>query len=193
MEYLIAGVDEVGRGPLAGPVVAAAVIFYPGRPIDGVKDSKLLSLKQRETLFIDITQNVLCWGVGRVEVNEIDTLNIHHASLLAMVRAVGALSTKPNKALVDGKFAPKLDCETQAIIGGDATEPVISAASIIAKVIRDREMREHWHLQYPQYGFDQHNGYGTPKHLAALKEHGPCLIHRRSFAPVKAALEVKRG
>ena len=188
MEYLIAGVDEVGRGPLAGPVVAAAVIFYPDRPISGVKDSKLLSLKQREKLFIEITENVLCWSLGRVEVEEIDAINIHYASLLAMQRAVANLATKPNKVLVDGKFPPKLEYECEAIIGGDHLEPVISAASIIAKVIRDREMRYQWHESYPQYGFAQHNGYGTKQHLAALIEHGPCPIHRRSFAPVKAAL-----
>jgi ribonuclease HII len=193
MEYLIAGVDEVGRGPLAGPVVAAAVIFHPDRPIAGLKDSKLLSLKQREKLFIEITEMALCWSVARVEVEEIDAINIHHASLLAMQRAVAALATKPHKVLVDGKFAPQLDYETKAIIGGDAIEPVISAASIVAKVIRDREMRYQWHETYPQYGFDQHNGYGTKQHLAALMEHGPTAIHRRSFGPVRAAYEVLNG
>ena len=185
MEYLIAGVDEVGRGPLAGPVVAAAVILHPEHPIEGLKDSKLLSLKQREKLFIEITERSLCWSLGRVEVEEIDAINIHYASLLAMQRAVANLATKPNKVLVDGKFPPELEYETQAIIGGDNLEPAISAASIVAKVIRDREMRYQWHETYPQYGFAQHNGYGTKQHLAALTKYGACPIHRRSFKPVK--------
>jgi ribonuclease HII len=182
---LIAGVDEVGRGPLAGPVLAAAVIFDPKRPIiTGLADSKLLSAKQREALFPIIQASCLAWSVGRAEVAEIDELNILQASLLAMSRAVLALAVKPDKILVDGKFIPKVPYAAEAIIGGDRLIAVISAASILAKVIRDREMVEYDKL-YPQYGFAAHKGYGTQQHLAALEKHGVCPLHRRSFAPVK--------
>jgi len=182
----IAGVDEVGRGPLAGPVVAAAVILDPNRPIVGLKDSKLLSEKKREHLFILIQQNALAWAVGYATVEEIDTLNILQAALLAMQRAVAGLQLAPEFALIDGNRCPQhLPCAAQAIIGGDRTVPAISAASIIAKVTRDREMLV-WHEKYPQYGFKQHKGYGTREHLSALSAHGPSNIHRRSFAPVAA-------
>lgn len=184
MEYYIAGVDEAGRGPLAGPVVAAAVILNPSKPIDGLADSKQLTEKQREALFVLIQENALAYGVGRAEVEEIDRINILQATLLAMQRAVAALSVLPHLVLIDGNRAPKLICETKTIIAGDQTEPAISAASILAKVTRDREMII-LDQQFPLYGFAKHKGYGTKDHLAALKQHGPCLIHRRSYAPVR--------
>jgi ribonuclease HII len=177
---LIAGVDEVGRGPLAGAVVAAAVILDPRKPIKGLKDSKQLSEKKRESLAEIIKQQALCYAFGRAEHYEIDELNILQASLLAMQRAVTALTIQPQHVLVDGIHAPKLICPVTAIIRGDQTEPAISAASIIAKVLRDAEMIA-YHELYPQYGFDEHKGYPTKKHYQALKEHGPCPIHRRSF------------
>jgi len=188
-QTLIAGVDEVGRGPLAGAVVAAAVILDPAHPIEGLKDSKQLSAKKREALYLEITEHALAWSLGRAEIEEIDALNIHHASLLAMQRAVNGLSIKPDKALIDGKYTPVLDCEAEAIIKGDQTVHAISAASIIAKVTRDREMLA-FHETYPQYGFDQHVGYPTPQHLKALLEHGISIIHRKSFGPVKRLIEV---
>jgi len=184
---LIAGVDEVGRGPLAGPVVAAAVILDPGCLIEGIKDSKALSEKRREVLCAQIQAGALAWAVGRAEVEEIDELNIHHASLLAMQRAVEALNLVPHKALVDGKFAPKLACATETIIKGDSIVEVIGAASIVAKVIRDREMIA-FDAQYPGYGFAKHKGYGTKQHLEALHQLGPLSIHRTSFAPVAKLL-----
>jgi len=186
-EKRIAGVDEVGRGPLAGDVVAAAVILDPRQPIEGLKDSKLLSEKKREQLFILIQERALAWALGRASAEEIDNINILQASLLAMKRAVAALSIRPDLALIDGNRCPALDCPAQAIIGGDRTVAAISAASIIAKVTRDREMLV-LHQEYPHYGFDQHKGYPTEKHLAALQAHGPCRIHRRSFAPVAAVI-----
>ena len=182
---LIAGVDEVGRGPLAGPVVAAAVIL--SEPIVGIADSKLLSSKKREILFPQIQERSIAWAIGRAEVCEIDELNIFHASLLAMQRAVHALKILPDHVLVDGKFCPKINYSVEAIIGGDRTVPVISAASILAKVIRDREMVE-YDREYPEYGFAAHKGYGTKEHLLALKKYGITPIHRRSFAPVKDLL-----
>ncbi|MBV8801830.1 MAG: ribonuclease HII [Gammaproteobacteria bacterium] len=183
MEYFITGVDEAGRGPLAGPVVAAAVILNPAKPISGLADSKQLTALQREALFTVIIENAFSFGVGRAEVEEIDRVNILQATFLAMQRAVAALSVIPHLALIDGNRSPKLPCKTKAIIAGDQTEPAISAASILAKVTRDREM-QHLDQQFPLYGFAKHKGYSTRDHLLALKQHGPCDIHRRSFAPV---------
>lgn len=183
----IAGVDEVGRGPLAGPVVAAAVILDPNNPIAGLTDSKKLSAKRREVLAIEIKEKALAWAIANVEADEIDQLNIHHASLLAMQKAVNMLKIVPSHAKIDGKFCPELECETEAIIKGDLTEPAISAASIIAKVSRDAEMSD-YHEQYPEYGFDRHAGYPTKFHIAALEEHGITPLHRRSYGPVKKLL-----
>ncbi|EKD54637.1 MAG: ribonuclease HII [uncultured bacterium] len=185
--YRMAGVDEAGRGPLAGPVVAAAVILDPLKPIKGLADSKQLTQKQREKLFIEIMGNAFAVGVGRAEVEEIDRINILQATMLAMQRAVAALNVMPDLALIDGNRAPLLPCKAKTIIQGDQVEPAISAASIIAKVTRDREMVELDKL-FPQYGFSQHKGYGTVEHLHALKKLGPCLIHRRSYAPVAEQL-----
>jgi len=185
---LIAGVDEVGRGPLAGPVVAAAVILDPARPIAGLADSKQLSASRREQLAAEIRAKALAWALGRAEVAEIDRINILHAALLAMQRAVAALSIAPERALVDGNRCPALACPCQAIIKGDATVPAISAASILAKVARDAELRQ-LHDRYPQYDFARHKGYPTAAHLDALRRHGPCPEHRRSFAPVLAVLQ----
>lgn len=188
IQKLIAGVDEAGRGPLAGPVVAAAVILDPQHPLPGLKDSKLLSEKKREQLLLLIQENALAWAVGRASVEEIDQLNILQASLLAMQRAVAALQWVPELALIDGNRCPaNLPCPARAIIGGDQTVPAISAASIIAKVTRDREMLD-WHVQFPQYGFARHKGYGTQAHLEALSAYGPSPIHRHSFAPVSEML-----
>ncbi|HOW61386.1 MAG TPA: ribonuclease HII [Candidatus Contendobacter sp.] len=184
---LIAGVDEVGRGPLAGPVVAAAVILDPARPIAGLADSKTLSPLRREQLATEIRAKALAWALGRAEVAEIDRLNILQASLLAMQRAIAALSIVPEQALVDGNRCPPLACPCRAIVKGDATVPAISAASILAKVARDAEMGE-LHERYPRYGFAQHKGYPTAAHRDALRRFGPCPEHRRSFAPVAAAL-----
>ena len=186
-EKIIAGVDEVGRGPLAGPVVAAAVILDPKAPIAGLNDSKALSEKKREYLFELIQERALAFSLGQASVEEIDELNILQASLLAMKRAVLALRVQPDLALIDGNRCPILNCEAQAIIRGDQTVPAISAASIIAKVTRDRQMRG-LHEQFPQYGFDQHKGYPTAQHLRALISYGPSKIHRLSFAPVTACL-----
>ncbi len=179
----IVGLDEAGRGPLAGPVVAGAVILNPEAVISGLQDSKLLSEKKREQLFLLIQEKALAWSVGQASVEEVDKLNILQASLLAMQRAVAALKLLPDLALVDGNRCPLLPCETQAIVGGDKLVPAISAASIVAKVLRDREMKR-LHQEFPLYGFDKHKGYGTAEHMQALNNHGPCLIHRRSFAPV---------
>jgi len=178
------GVDEVGRGPLAGPVVTAAVILPNAHSIFNLRDSKLLSEAQREEMYELITTSALCWAIGRAEVEEIDQLNVLQASLLAMRRAVEALSIKPKQALVDGNQDPQLACKTETIIGGDQLEPLISAASIVAKVTRDREMIA-LDKMFPGYGFAQHKGYGTKTHLTALESLGPCSIHRKSFAPVK--------
>lgn len=183
-ELLVCGVDEVGRGPLAGPVVAAAVILDPAHPIAGLADSKKLSAKRREQLCVQIQASSLAWAVGRADVDEIDSINILHASLLAMQRAVAALSLQPGMALVDGNRLPALTCQGRAIVGGDGSEPCISAASIVAKVLRDREMVE-LDSRFPGYGLAQHKGYGTAQHLAALAERGVTPIHRRSFAPVR--------
>jgi ribonuclease HII len=185
---LIAGVDEVGRGPLAGPVIAAAVILDPARPVAGLADSKTLSARRREELDRRIRESAIAWALGRAEAAEIDALNILQASLLAMARAIDALATLPTEVLVDGNQMPKVNFLTRAIVGGDATVPVISAASIVAKVARDAEMLD-LDAEFPQYGFRQHKGYPTAVHLAALQTHGACPIHRRSFAPVQRVLQ----
>lgn len=185
---LIAGVDEAGRGPLAGPVVAAAVVLDPARPIAGLADSKKLGAARRERLAEEIRARALAWALGRADVAEIDRLNILHASLLAMQRAVAALAVAPGKVLVDGNRCPKLNCPCEAIVKGDATMPVIGAASILAKVARDAELRE-LHGRYPQYNFARHKGYPTAEHLDALRRYGPCPEHRRSFVPVAALLQ----
>ena len=186
-EYF-AGVDEVGRGPLAGPVVAAAVILDPARPIAGLADSKKLTERRREQLDVEIREHALCWALGRAEVEEIDQINILQASLLAMKRAVEALPIRPEHALIDGKFCPDLSCSSAAVIGGDGLVPVIGAASIIAKVARDREMVE-MAVRYPGYGFEKHKGYPTRVHLEALERLGVTEIHRLSFGPVKRLLK----
>ena len=184
-ELLIAGVDEAGRGPLAGPVIAAAVILDPRHPISGLADSKKLTEKRREHLFNEIRSHALSWAVARATVGEIDSINILQASLLAMQRAVGKLSIAPVKVLVDGNRSPCFPCESVAIIKGDQTEPAISAASIVAKVLRDRLMQL-LHRHYPQYGFAGHKGYPTAAHVEALREHGVSRVHRLSFGPVAA-------
>jgi ribonuclease HII len=184
----VAGVDEVGRGPLAGPVVAAAVILDPGCPIEGLADSKKLSEKRRDALDQTIREQALCWALGRAEAQEIDRINILQASLLAMQRAVAGLTTPPGLALIDGNKAPRLPCQVRTIVGGDASEPAISAASIIAKVARDREMVE-LDARYPGYGLAKHKGYPTKQHLQALQALGVSEIHRRSFGPVQRLLD----
>ena len=187
---LLAGVDEAGRGPLAGPVVAAAVILDEGRRIRGLNDSKVLTALQRERLFDQIREKAICCSVGEASVAEIDSLNIFHATMLAMKRAVDGLRLKPAKVLVDGNRLPKLDVYCEAIVGGDALVKSISAASIIAKVTRDRMLHQ-LHDEFPQYGFASHKGYSTPEHLEALRVHGPCEHHRKFFAPV--AIRVMMG
>lgn len=187
VRMIIAGVDEAGRGPLAGPVIAAAVILDAEKPIVGLADSKVLSAGRREELSLLIRERALCWALGRAEVEEIDRLNILQASLLAMQRAVAALRIAPDLALVDGNQSPKLLCLVQTIVRGDATIPSISAASILAKVARDAEMRELDTL-YPSYGFAKHKGYPTDAHLKALERSGVSPLHRRSFAPVRRLL-----
>lgn len=185
---LVAGVDEAGRGPLAGPVIAAAVILDAEKPIVGLADSKVLSAGRREELSLLIKQRALCWALGRAEVEEIDHLNILQASLLAMQRAVAALKVIPDLALVDGNQSPKLLCHVQTIVRGDATIPAISAASILAKVARDAEMCKLDTL-YPGYGFAKHKGYPTDAHLKALERSGVSPMHRRSFGPVRRLLD----
>lgn len=180
----VAGVDEAGRGPLAGPVVAAVVILNPVHPIHGLKDSKQLSEKQREILYEEICAYSLAFAVGEASVQEIDQINILQATMLAMQRAVMALTIQPDLVLIDGNRIPKIPFFAKAIIQGDQSEPCISAASIIAKVTRDRIMRK-MHIEFPHYGFDQHKGYGTKKHLEALTQFGASRIHRQSFAPIK--------
>jgi ribonuclease HII len=184
---LTCGVDEAGRGPLAGPVVAAAVILHPRRPVEGLADSKTLTPRRREELAEEIRSRAIAWAVAAASVEEIDALNILRASLLAMRRAVEALSVKPQRVLVDGLYRPELAIPMRAIVGGDATVAAISAASILAKVSRDANMLK-LHEEYPLYGFDRHKGYTTDRHLAALRAHGACSVHRRSFAPVRAVL-----
>ncbi len=182
----IAGIDEVGRGPLAGPVVTAAVVLDPARPIAGLADSKALKPARREALALLIEERALAFALGRAEVEEIDRLNILQATLLAMQRAVLALPFVPDHALVDGNRCPVLPCSAEAVVGGDGRVAVISAASILAKVARDREMVA-LDGQYPGYGLAGHKGYGTAAHLEALRRLGPSPIHRYSFAPVRAA------
>lgn len=182
---LIAGVDEAGRGPLAGPVVVAAVILDPARPIAGVGDSKTLSEKRREALFARIQQQALAFHVQILGADVIDAINIFQATMRGMREAILGLATPPALARIDGnKIPPGLPCAAEAWIGGDGRDAAIGAASILAKVTRDRYMRT-LHLHWPQYGFDQHKGYPSPQHLAALREYGPCPEHRRSFAPVR--------
>ncbi|WP_443641492.1 ribonuclease HII [Candidatus Njordibacter sp. Uisw_039] len=181
---VVCGVDEAGRGPLFGEVVAAAVVLDPAKPILGLGDSKKLTEKVRERLYEQIYQHAISVGVGRASVEEIDQLNILHASMLAMQRAVESLDMVPDLALIDGNCCPSLMCASEAIIKGDAKEITIGAASIIAKVTRDREMLE-WHKQYPCYGLDKHKGYPTQAHMKALDEYGISPHHRRSFAPVR--------
>lgn len=183
----VAGVDEAGRGPLAGPVYAAAVILDADRGINGIADSKQLSARTRQRLATEIKAHALAWAVARVDNLEIDRINILNASLLAMVLAVKSLKIPPQLALVDGSVCPRLDCEVRAVVRGDATIPAIGAASILAKVARDEEM-ERMELEYPGYGFARHKGYPTAEHLAALARLGICPIHRRSFAPVRRQL-----
>lgn len=185
---LVAGIDEAGRGPLAGPVVAAAVILDHTRPIEGLADSKTLSAQQREALAAHIRLNATAWAVGQASVEEIDRINILQATLLAMQRAVLGLKCVPVLALVDGNQAPRLSCAVRTIVRGDASEPAISAASILAKVTRDAILQE-LDLEYPGYGFAGHKGYPTPAHIKALESLGPTRIHRCSFEPVRRLLE----
>lgn len=184
----IAGLDEVGRGPLAGPVVAAAVILDPHNPIEGLADSKLLTSKTREVLANIIKNNCIAWALGSASVKEIDQINILQASLLAMRRAVNTLKIKPQHVQVDGQFLPRIDYSAEGIIDGDNLIPAISAASILAKVARDEKMTA-YDVIYPEYGFAKHKGYGTLQHLLALQQFGITPIHRKSFAPVKKHLQ----
>ncbi|MDA3131749.1 MULTISPECIES: ribonuclease HII [Enterobacteriaceae] len=186
---LVAGVDEVGRGPLVGAVVTAAVILDPSRPILGLADSKKLSEKRRLALFDEITEKALCWSLGRAEPHEIDELNILHATMLAMQRAVAGLSVTPEYVLIDGNRCPQLPMPSMAVVKGDSRVAEISAASILAKVTRDAEMAA-LDISFPQYGFAQHKGYPTAFHLERLAEHGATEHHRRSFAPVRRALNL---
>ena len=185
---LICGVDEAGRGPIAGPVYAAAVILDPARRIRGLADSKLLAAGRREVLAGRIKERAIAWAVAYASVEEIDRINILRASLLAMRRAVDSLKVIPEEAWIDGNFCPDLACRARAIVDGDASHKVISAASILAKTSRDAEMAR-LHERYPLYGFDRHKGYSTPEHFEALRRHGPCEIHRRSFDPVRVFFE----
>jgi len=184
---MVAGVDEVGRGPLAGPVIAAAVILDPSRPITGLRDSKKLTAARRAELAAIIEAQALAIGIGRAEVAEIDLLNILRASLLAMERAVGNLAVQPDVVYVDGNVTPNLAMPAVAVVGGDDRVASISAASIVAKVIRDREM-DRAAAHYPNYGFERHKGYATAAHLEALDRFGPSPLHRRSFAPIRTVI-----
>ncbi len=186
-EGLVCGVDEAGRGPLAGPVVASAVILDPANPIVGLNDSKKLSAKRRAALVIEIRAKALAWAVAQASVEEIDRINILQASMLAMQRAVDALGLLPTRALIDGNRCPKLCCPAEAIVGGDGKVASIAAASILAKTVRDAGMME-LHAVYPMYGFDRHMGYPTALHVKALQEHGVSPVHRRSYAPVARLL-----
>lgn len=191
MILLVAGVDEAGRGPLAGPVSVAAVILDPLRPIEGLDDSKRLSERRREALYPLIIERALAWRIEFVEADEIDRLNILQATMAGMRRALAGLSPCAGHALIDGNRIPEgLVCPAIAIIGGDGLEPAIMAASILAKVARDARMRE-LHMLHPQYGFDRHKGYPSVMHLQALELHGPCPQHRHSFAPVRRATELR--
>lgn len=188
--YLIAGVDEAGRGPLAGPVIAAAVILDPTKPIDGLADSKTLSEKRREALAEEIKAKALAWAVGRSEAEEIDRINILQATMVAMQRAVAGLAVAPQHVQVDGNRSPGFACSSEAIIKGDQKVQAISAASILAKVTRDREMLA-LHDVYPQYGFAKHKGYPSKSHMEVLQQCGPSPVHRQSFRPVRLALAGK--
>jgi len=186
---LIAGVDEAGRGPLAGPVVSAAVILNPDKPIQGLRDSKCLTELRREYLFTQICRDALAWAVGEASVEEIDQLNILQATLLSMKRAVDALTITPHRVWVDGNQCPSWAYPTECIVQGDRTTPVISAASILAKVVRDRKMKL-LDQEYPEYFFAQNKGYGTRIHLKVLQQRGPCSIHRSRFRPVQTSLRL---
>ena len=190
----VCGVDEAGRGPLVGAVVAGAVVLDPNNPIEGLKDSKKLTAARREYLYEQIMSNAKAWGVGEASPAEIDEINILQATMLAMRRAIEDLATRlgawPDKALIDGNRCPELPIDAEAIVKGDAKEPAISAASIVAKVTRDRQMMS-LHEQHPEYGFAQHMGYPTEAHFAALKQYGACDQHRRSFSPVRKVLELQ--
>lgn len=183
---LIAGVDEAGRGPLAGPVVAAAVILDPGRRVRGLRDSKLLTPQARAELAIEIRDRAVAWAVAESDVGEIDTLNILQATLLAMRRAIERLTTRPDVVWIDGLHCPPLECPARGIVDGDRLIAGIAAASILAKTSRDAMLVE-LDRSYPEYGFARHKGYATPEHLVALRQHGPCPAHRRFFAPVAQA------
>lgn len=185
---LICGVDEAGRGPIAGPVYAAAVLLDPAQPIPGLKDSKLLAPQRREALAARIRRDARAWAVASASVEEIDRLNILQATLLAMQRAVQGLAVPPHEAWIDGDRCPALACRARAVVGGDRSVPQISAASILAKTARDAEMLR-LHAQFPAYALDRHKGYPTPEHLALLERHGASVIHRRSFAPVRRVVE----
>lgn len=187
MFELVAGLDEAGRGSLAGPVVAAAIVLSPKKPINGLVDSKRLSAKKRLFLYKEIKRKAIAWGIGQAAAAEIDAMNIHQATLLAMQRAYIAMRFKVKHVLVDGLHCPKLSINCTAIVKGDATIPVISAASIVAKVTRDAEMERH-HKTLPQYQFNQHKGYPTAQHIAALREFGACILHRKSYKPVKETM-----
>ncbi|MGG7646550.1 RNase HII [Pseudomonas frederiksbergensis] len=192
LEDLVAGVDEVGRGPLCGAVVTAAVILDPSRPILGLNDSKKLTEARREALYDEICEKALSWYIARAEVEEIDDLNILHATMLAMQRAVEGLHIQPKLAMIDGNRCPKLSMRAESVVQGDGKVPAIAAASILAKVSRDREMAA-FELIYPGYGIGGHKGYPTPVHLEALARLGPTPIHRRSFAPVRLAYEAREN
>ncbi len=185
----IAGIDEAGRGPLAGPVVAASVILDADCLINGLADSKKITAKKRATLHDEIKCKALAWGVGYATASEIDEINIHQATLLAMQRAYYSMNQKASHVYVDGLHCPQIDVPCTAVVKGDQKVAEISAASILAKVTRDREMEEH-HKKMPQYGFNQHKGYPTAQHIAALQEFGPCNLHRKSYKPVKDVLTV---
>jgi ribonuclease HII len=185
LSLTVCGVDEAGRGPLAGPVYAAAVILNPERRVNGLADSKVLSAERREVLAARVKERAVAWAVAFATVQEIDLINIFHASMLAMRRAVAALPVRPDEAWIDGNHCPELDCRSRAFVDGDAKHKVISAASILAKTARDAEMCA-LHERFPQYGFDRHKGYSTPEHFESLAKFGPCEIHRRSFEPVRA-------
>jgi ribonuclease HII len=180
----IAGIDEAGRGPLAGPVVAGSVVLDPNSNIDGLADSKKLSVKKRQLLYSEIKAKALAWGLGYAAPDEIDELNIHQATLLAMRRAYAAMQYEATHVFIDGLHSPALNVGCTAVVKGDQLVAEISAASILAKVARDAEMQAH-HIDLPQYGFDQHKGYPTAKHIAALQKFGPCELHRKSYKPVK--------
>ncbi len=189
-EHIIAGTDEAGRGPLAGPVVAAAVILDTNQPIAGLADSKVLSEKMRNVLYDEIIQKALAWHISEATVAEIDDINILHAAMLAMQRSVESLKLKPTLVLVDGNRVPNLDIKAKAIIQGDKIEPAISAASILAKVHRDRLMVK-YDEQYPEYGFAQHKGYPTKLHIEKMRQYGVLEIHRKTFGPVQKALQLE--